>query len=126
MPSFLESVIRQAALECARFSYGFYKGDAKGAEKAYAYFDLEDPYREIKIEQMNQILHRHLEPPIAEEASDLQLVKRMVANAGRECSYTRERWVHLTDLLGIGAKHARDLCRRFGFDPNELVGGNSP
>lgn len=53
--------------------------------------------------------------------TDAQFVKRAVcaAGSGRPRSF---RWVHITTAFALGSGFARDLCQRFGLDPDELVG----
>lgn len=55
---------------------------------------------------------------------DSELLGRAVRSArarhGRLGSKT-ERWVAIMDSFGLGSTFAHQLCRRFGFDPDELV-----
>ncbi len=53
--------------------------------------------------------------------TDAQFVKRAVcaAGSGRPRSF---RWVHITTAFALGSGFARQLCERFGLDPDELVG----
>lgn len=55
--------------------------------------------------------------------SDEDLLKRAVANArvmrGRTCYH--ERWIGVSDVFALGYTYSKQLCRRFGFNPDELV-----
>lgn len=49
----------------------------------------------------------------------------VVANAGR-LSYARKpRWAHVSDATGLGSTSSAELCRRFGFNPDEYRGGGA-
>ena len=52
---------------------------------------------------------------------DEELIRRAVSSAGHN---GREgvRWGHVRDVFGLGSTYSKQLCRRFGFDPDELVG----
>lgn len=46
---------------------------------------------------------------------------RVVANAGHNLSTRRKpRWAHVMDNTGFGKTMAIELCRRNGFDPDEV------
>lgn len=36
------------------------------------------------------------------------------------------RWSHVGAIFGLGSNSARELCRRFGVDPDEHVGDDWP
>lgn len=37
----------------------------------------------------------------------------------RRCKHSR--WVHVADTFALGSTFARQLCERFGLDPDEAV-----
>ena len=50
---------------------------------------------------------------------------RIVANAGRTSGMPRSRWAHVMAATGFGSTEAARLCRDAGFDPDEMVGGET-
>ncbi len=56
-------------------------------------------------------------------AADDRILWGVVANAGRLSNDLQSRWAHVMDATGQGSNSAAQLCRRFGFDPDEYVGG---
>lgn len=54
---------------------------------------------------------------------DDRLLWGVVANAGRLSKERKVRWGHVSDATGMGSNSSAALCRRFGFDPDEDVGG---
>lgn len=57
------------------------------------------------------------------KTADDRILWGVVANAGRLSKERKVRWGHVSDATGQGSNYSADLCRRFGFDPNEEVGG---
>ena len=55
--------------------------------------------------------------------SDEKILWGIVANAGRLSNKRQARWVHVYEATGLGSTSAATLCRRFGFDPDKVVGG---
>jgi hypothetical protein len=56
------------------------------------------------------------------DISDAELLRRAVRNA--RSPYTAGshwRWVAIKDLFLLGSTFSRELCQRFGLDPDELV-----
>lgn len=51
---------------------------------------------------------------------DAELIRRALrfSRRGRKSP----RWVRVADRFALGSTYARQLCRRFGFDPDEEVG----
>lgn len=51
---------------------------------------------------------------------DAELLRRILGRKG----YGRKepRWVRAMRLFALGSTYARQLCRRFGFEPDEMVG----
>lgn len=47
----------------------------------------------------------------------------VVANAGRLSATKKVRWSHVSDATAMGSNTSAELCRRFGFSPDEEVGG---
>lgn len=71
-------------------------------------------------------IKREREPKIepAQMVGDDRVLWGVVANAGR-MSYRRGmRWSHVVDATGLGSQSSIALCLRFGFDPDENVGGS--
>ena len=54
--------------------------------------------------------------------SDDKIAWGVVANAGRGQSGLRPRWSYVADATGLGSTSAQELCERFGYDPDALVG----
>jgi hypothetical protein len=59
----------------------------------------------------------------AEQPTDERLLWGVVHNAGRLSPKKEYRWAVVRDLCGIGSASAKALCRRFGLDPDEVIGG---
>lgn len=58
------------------------------------------------------------------EISDEELLRRAVAHARDGLSRKGEkhpRWVAVMDSFALGSTYAHILCKRFGFDPDEMV-----
>lgn len=51
------------------------------------------------------------------------LVMRAVRNAGLHSMEKTYRWVHVKHVFAVGSTVATELCRKFGVDPDEVVGG---
>lgn len=52
------------------------------------------------------------------------LVQRAVRNAThRQRPANHPRWVYVRDTFAVGSTVAKDLCRRFGLDPDEDIPG---
>lgn len=56
-------------------------------------------------------------------AGDDRILWGLVANAGWHSSKRLPRWAHVKDATGIGSTRSAELCRRFLFDPDQVVGG---
>lgn len=54
-----------------------------------------------------------------------ELKWRVVANAGRMSRLENRRWAHVHDVVGLGSSKSKELCRAAGFDPDEMVGGET-
>lgn len=72
-------------------------------------------------------IHRHrdellAEPPRSRDA-DNRTLWGVVANAGRLSNVRKQRWAHVVDATGQGSNRSAELCRRFGFDPDQETGG---
>jgi len=55
---------------------------------------------------------------------DSQLLRRAVRNARDPQSrkgQAHPRWVAVMEVFSLGSGFAKELCRRFGFDPDEMV-----
>lgn len=60
------------------------------------------------------------------EAPDYEdLVERVLMNVGRSARPAHELWVHVKNAFAVGSTRARDLCRRFGLDPDEKRGAST-
>lgn len=51
---------------------------------------------------------------------DAELLRRCVGRKGH--GRKEPRWVRVMDRFLLGSTYARQLCRRYGFDPDEKVG----
>lgn len=62
--------------------------------------------------------------PSVSDIADADLLRRAVKSA-RSREYNRgskhARWVAVMDAFALGSTYSRQLCRRFGFDPDEMV-----
>lgn len=59
-----------------------------------------------------------------DDIPDDALLKRAVANArsrGHRKGVKHARWVAVMDSFALGSTYARQLCRRFGLNPDEEV-----
>jgi hypothetical protein len=61
--------------------------------------------------------------PAAHGVGDDRVLWGVVANAGRLSDERKPRWSHVVEATGQGSTSAAELCRRFGFDPDETIGG---
>ena len=52
--------------------------------------------------------------------SDTDLVRRAVRNARSAEPGPVPRWVAVKDTFGLGSTYARDLCRLYDCDPDEI------
>jgi len=59
-------------------------------------------------------------------ADDRTILWGVVANAGRLSKDSKPRWSHVSDATGQGSTSSAELCRRFGFDPDQLCGWPDP
>lgn len=59
----------------------------------------------------------------AKTMGDDRVLLGVVANAGRMSDRRGARWSHVVDATGLGSQSSIALCRRFGLDPDENVGG---
>jgi hypothetical protein len=61
----------------------------------------------------------------ATRTGDERILWGLVANAGKTRNgpraAKRERWIHVMEATGMGSTSAKELCIRFGFDPDELI-----
>lgn len=59
------------------------------------------------------------------EIDDAQLIRRVIAGVRRLPRTSRGRtiplWSRVGDRFCLGSTYAAQLCRRFGFDPDEQV-----
>ncbi len=51
------------------------------------------------------------------------LVERAVRNAKPKLNGESPRWVAVMDTFGTGSTTAIEICRAYGFDPNETIQG---
>ena len=54
--------------------------------------------------------------------ADEKLLWGVVHNAHRRSRDRAPRWTHVIQAIGCGRTWAIDLCRRFGADPDEMLG----
>ena len=56
------------------------------------------------------------------DISDSELLNRAVRNARANHSTGKHpRWVGVSDMFALGSTYSRELCRRYGLDPDEQV-----
>lgn len=60
---------------------------------------------------------------MSDDPTDRDLVRSAVRNAGRLSKRRAPRWWHVSEALAVGSTLAASLCHRFGFDPDEEIGG---
>lgn len=53
---------------------------------------------------------------------DNELLGRAVRNCRARQSGKSPRWVGVSDTFTLGSTYSMQLCRRYGVDPDELVG----
>lgn len=63
-----------------------------------------------------------LDAVVAELEASNRVLWGVVANAGRRSGERVARWSHVVEATGLGSTSAAQLCRRFGFDPDEEIG----
>jgi hypothetical protein len=59
------------------------------------------------------------------DISDDELLRRAVRSA-RPKYKASPRWAAVMDTFGLGSTYARQLCHRFGLDPNETFAAKRP
>ena len=57
------------------------------------------------------------------QRTDDSLLFYAIEGAASSSPMRLPRWSHVGNLFGLGSTSANLLCKRFGIDPNELVGG---
>lgn len=55
------------------------------------------------------------------EIADDELLRRAVANCRRGRGHQKPLWARVGDRFLLGSTFSMQLCRRFGFDPDEQV-----
>lgn len=65
-----------------------------------------------------------LNDPASTGESDKRILWGVVANAGRRSNRCMPRWAHVRNATALGSTKSAELCHRFGFDPDEEIGGN--
>lgn len=50
-----------------------------------------------------------------------ELVERAIRNARPRHGVDAPRWVAVKDAFGVGSSLAHELCRAYGYDPDEIV-----
>ena len=53
---------------------------------------------------------------------DNELLGRAVRGCRARLTGKSLRWVGVSDTFALGSTYSRQLCRRFGVDPDEMVG----
>lgn len=61
--------------------------------------------------------------PSVNDIPDNELLQRVIRNVGRVPSSRRKapRWTAISDLFALGSGYSKQLCRRFGTDPDEQI-----
>lgn len=73
----------------------------------------------IDVGQTGEPDPRSLTPGLSDE--DLLRDAVRVARPNRSHGRAAPRWVAVMDTFVLGSGYAHALCRRFGFDPDEMV-----
>lgn len=55
--------------------------------------------------------------------TDETILGNVIRQAGRDRRVRGPRWAAVSELCAVGSTTAHALCRRFGVDPDEKVGG---
>lgn len=64
-------------------------------------------------------------PPDPDSLEAAKVLWGIVANAGRLSCTRQQRWAHVMDATARGSNSSAALCKQFGFDPDEMIGGES-
>lgn len=56
-----------------------------------------------------------------DDIPDANLLERAVRSARGRTGRINPRWVGVADAFALGSTYSRQLCRRFGLDPDEKV-----
>lgn len=65
-----------------------------------------------------------MEEPTVDSIPDAKLLERAVKGCRSRIQDRRlkhSRWVHVADTFALGSTFSRQLCARFGLDPDEAV-----
>lgn len=65
------------------------------------------------------------EPRVEASVNDIpdnDLLGRAVRGCRARSSGKSPRWVCVSDTFGLGSTYSQQLCRRFGVDPDEMIG----
>lgn len=54
--------------------------------------------------------------------SDADYLAWVVEHAGSRADRERPRWSFVAEIFGLGSTSAWEMCKRFGFDPEEIMG----
>jgi hypothetical protein len=60
-------------------------------------------------------------PELIADISDEELLRRAVRSARAKSRGFQPRWVAVMERFELGSTYARQLCRRFDFNPDEQV-----
>jgi hypothetical protein len=55
------------------------------------------------------------------DISDTELLQRAVYSARARSRRRAARWVAVMECFALGSTYSKQLCERFGFDPDEVV-----
>ena len=122
--------------ESAGVDFGIDGRSVRVSQEAYSIFLAREEAEREKIAALQQRLTAAdervdvLEAQLAEsrkitlsgcEFSEHELISRAVRAASGTSRRGTQRWVAMRDAFGCGSGVANALCRRFGFDPDEMV-----
>lgn len=122
--------------ESAGVDFGIDGRSVRVSQEAYSIFLAREESEREKIAALQQRLTAAdervdvLEAQLAEsrkitlsgcEFSEHELISRAVRAASGTSRRGTQRWVAMRDAFGCGSGVANALCRRFGFDPDEMV-----
>lgn len=116
--------------------FGFGDRTMKVTQEAYSIFLAREAAAREKIEALQERMNvadqriDELESQLIEsrkitlsgcEFSEDELIHRAVRAASGTHRRGTQRWIAMKDAFGCGSGVAHALCRRFGFDPDEMV-----
>lgn len=87
--------------------------------------ELRELTRNSDADDLADALDEALDAMTETERELKDLKWRVVASAGIGSKAKKARWCHVKDATIFGSSKSRDLCLAAGFDPDEMVGGET-